>query len=352
MTGDARELREPRSTRAAERVWVLDDPRAGTSAQAIGIAERLGVPFRRIPLSWNWMAHPAALARRGSLRGLAVPARGDDAQAMPWSVQSTIVAARSAAPRLVISAGSRSAAVGLWLKARFGCRLVHCMRPGLAGVMRTRAFDLLVIPEHDRPRKGDNMVPVLGAPHRLSPLLLRQAAVAWEERLDHLPRPRVMLAVGGGLSPAAAHTLGRDVARMAIERGGAVLATTSRRTGAEATEALGAGLGRALHLLYRWGEPGENPYRGFLAVADAVVVTADSVSMLSEACAGTAPVFAALPRLAGFRHRRFLSALERRGHVRPLGEDLSPWPHTPLDEAGRVAQEIIRRFPQELSGAE
>ena len=34
------------------RVWVLDDPRTGTANQAIGIAERLGVPFRRVPMMW------------------------------------------------------------------------------------------------------------------------------------------------------------------------------------------------------------------------------------------------------------------------------------------------------------
>ena len=351
MTSAARQLREPRAARAAERVWVLDDPRAGTSAQAIGIAERLEVPFRRIPLSWNWMAHVAALARRGSLLGLSVPARGEGSRITPWAMQSTIVAARSAAPRLVISAGSRSAVVGLWLKARFDCRLVHCMRPGLAGLFRAERYDMLVIPEHDRPGNGPNVFATLGAPHRLSPLQLRQAAGSWDERLDHLPHPRVVLAVGA-VSPAQAHTLGRDVARLAIERGGAVLATTSRRTSAEATEALGAGLGRALHLLYRWGEPGENPYRGFLATADAIVVTTDSVSMLSEACACAVPVFAALPRLAGFRHRRFLATLEARGHIRLLGDNLSPWPRTPLDEAGRVAAEILRRFPLDLSGAE
>ena len=28
-----------------------------------------------------------------------------------------------------------------------------------------------------------------------------------------------------------------------------------------------------MHQLYRWGEPGENPYLGFLASADAIVVT-------------------------------------------------------------------------------
>jgi hypothetical protein len=322
------------SAQATCPIWVLDDPRTGTAAQALGIAERLGMPFARLPLSWNWKAHLAALVPHGSLAGLGGPLR---------------VEAENDSPALVISAGSRSAPVALWVKHHLGGRLVHCMRPGLAGWMRREQFDLLVIPRHDSPPEAPNILPVLAAPHRVSPLKLRQAGEAWAERLAHLPHPRVVLLVGGpvratGLAPALAHRLGRQVAAMALERGGAVLATTSRRTGEEATDALAAGLARSLNVLYRWGEPGDNPYLGFLASADAIVVTADSVSMVSEACATGAPVFVALPELAGPRHRKMLETLLQAGQIRPLEDDLSPWPRERLDEAEHIAAEIRRRF--------
>ena len=38
------------------RIWVLADPRAGTAAQALGIAERLDMPFRTVPLGWGKLA--------------------------------------------------------------------------------------------------------------------------------------------------------------------------------------------------------------------------------------------------------------------------------------------------------
>ena len=325
------------------RVWVLDDPRAGTAAQAIGIAERLSVPYRRIPLSWNWLAHAAGLVQGGSLFGLTPKAR----QLVSDSVLAAPVT--SPGPELIISAGRRSAAVALWLKAHLGCRIVHCMSPGFSFLRRPGVFDLLVVPMHDRPPLAANIMPVLGAPNRMSPIVLRQANANWQERLSHLPHPRVVLLVGGpvrghDLVPSLAHALGRKVARLVGARGGSVLATTSRRTGREATEALAAGLAANMHLLYRWGEPGENPYAGFLATADAIVVTADSVSMISEACATRAPVYVALPELAGPRQHRLLAALMEAGQVRRLVEDLSAWPRTSLDEAGRVAAEIRQRF--------
>ncbi len=328
--------------RPDETVWVLDDPRSPTAAEGIGIAERLGVPFRRVPLTWNWMAHLAALSRRGSLMGLA------GATSRPAGGAALLAA--EPGPALVISAGGRAAAVALWLKARFGCRIVHCARTRLGALMRGDAYDLLVILEHDQSPAAANVLPVLVPPHRISPLLLRQAAAAWEERQAHLPHPRVALLVGGpvrgtDMQPALAHALGRKVAGLTAQLRGSVLASTSRRTGGEATDALAAGLARSLHVLYRWGEPGANPYLGFLATADAIVVTADSASMLGEACATRAPVYVALPELAGLRQRRLIASLTGAGQVRSLASSLAPWPRTELDEAGRVAGEILRRFP-------
>jgi len=336
----------------ANRVLVLDDLRARASAQAIGIAERLGVPFRRVPLSWNWLAHLAALPPRGSLLGVAAAGRGRAPEplaprrlpALPFALPG------GSGPGLILSAGSRAAAVALWLKARFGSRIVHCGRPLLHG----RGFDLLVIGEHEPPPQWPNVLSVLGVPHRLSPLLLCQAEAAWSERLAHLPRPRFALLAGGpvrgtDMVPALAHTLGLQVAALARRRGGSVLAATGRRTGGEATEALAAGLASTMHVLHRWGEPGADPYAAFLASADMIVVTGDSIATLSEACATAAAVFLALPELGGARQRRLHANLFAAGYARPFADDVSPWSRRPLDEAGRVGTEIVRRFLLDFS---
>jgi mitochondrial fission protein ELM1 len=324
----------------AEMVWALDDPRSGASDQAIAIAERLGVGFRRIPLTWNWLSHVASLSPRGSLMGLEGATLSD--LPLPWPLPG------AGGPKLVLSAGSRSASVALWLKARFGAAVVHCMRPHFSVALRGPLFDLLVVPRHDDPPSLSNIFPVLGIPHRISPFALAQARSAWQERLGHLPRPRVALLVGGPprlpeLEPALAHNLGGQVARLALAHGGSVLAMAGRRTGAEATDALAAGLSHVMHVLYRWGEPGENPYLGFLALADVIVVAGDSELTTSEACATAAPVYVALPQLAGPRQRRFHANLFQAGQARPFADSIAPWRRDPLDEAERVASRA-RRF--------
>lgn len=315
-------------------VWVLDDPRAASSNEVIGIAERLGVPHIRVPLSWNWRAHLGPILPRGSLSGVGT------GRVPPWPLSAP------RGPALALSAGSRSRGVALWLRHHFGTRIVHSGPPGLG--LHAGLFDLLVVPRHPAGGTRGNVLPVLGAPHRLSPLVLSQARLSWAARLAHLPRPLITLLVGGNynagpMRPSDAHTLARAVARFAVASGGSVLATTSRRTGREATEAVAAGLMSSMHLLYRWGEPGDNPYAGLIGLADAIIVTGDSVAMISEACAGEAPVFIALPG-GNARRQALHAALFKAGQARPFGDSLSAWPRVPLDEAGRAASEIRARM--------
>jgi len=299
-------------------IWVLEDNRAGTAAQALGIAERLGRPFRRVPLRfgplaalpWPWPTL-AGLAERADF----VP---------PW-------------PSLVISAGRRAAPVSRWLRAR-GAHNVHAMRPGLGAA----DFDLLVIGGHDSPAPADNVMRIEGAAHRLTPGALAAAAGAWPE-LAALPRPITGLLLGGpvrgmGMEPG----LAAGIARHAAALGASVIATTSRRTGDAAAAALAVALSPLPHHLHRWGAPGPNPFTAILALSDHLVVTADSISMLSEALMTEAPLFIAGLDGVGPRHQSLARGLFAAGLAAPLGGTRPP-PRAALDETGRVAAAILAR---------
>lgn len=299
-------------------VWVLADPRAGTAAQALGIAARLGVGHRVVPLEWGPLARlPLPVPTLAGLRDRA-------GFAPPW-------------PRLAISAGRRSAPVARWLAAR-GVRIVHCMRAWPA-----TGIDLMVIGRHDRPPEAPNILPILGATHGLTPDRLAEARAAAPE-LGALPSPRIALLVGGkvrgeGLDSALAAGLGAQVAGFA----GSVMATTSRRTGEAAADALAAALAPVPHRLHRWGRGGANPLLAFMAWADGLVVTGDSISMLSESLVTTAPIFVAPLGAEGPRHLAMHESLYAAGQARPISAALAPFPRRPLDETGRVAAEIRAR---------
>ncbi|MCW4591621.1 mitochondrial fission ELM1 family protein [Gluconacetobacter entanii] len=306
---------------------VIAEDFAGMKSQAFGLARRAGLDpvlcpvrvrpgWRHLPASW-W---PMPLR---AIRPLQVPS------------------ACMGASGLMISIGGTGGAVGAALRARGG-RVVQIQNPR----MDLRKFDLVIANRHDE-ISGPNVLLSRTALHGVSPACLAQARQVWAPRLAHLPRPLVSVLVGGGngrfrLGAAEARTLATQLGRM-IDRDGVGMAVTpSRRTSAEVREIL------SRHLTPKgawvWDMEGDNPYLGLLACADAIVVTADSVSMISEAVATEAPVMvAALPG----RSRRiglFMQDLSQAGRIRMFGGRMCDWRVAPLDDTQGIAQEMRHRL--------
>lgn len=318
-------------------VWVLADERAGNRGQCLGVAEALGLDHQVKEIAYSpWAALPNAVLG-ASFAGLGPRSRAH--LAPPW-------------PDIVIAAGRRTAPVARRIKrlveAGGGgeCFLAQIMHPG-AGAGE---FSLIAQPNHDQPSAAGNILAMTGAPHLLTPERLAQEAAKWQGRFDDLTRPWIALIVGGStrrrrFSAAMARELGARASKLALLAGGSLLVTTSRRTG-EATETL-IGAITAPSRIFRWdtGKEEDNPYHGYLALADAVVVTGDSVSMCSEACAGTGPVYIyAPPALTVAKHARLHAELYRHGYARPLAGGFEPWSHPPLNAAVAVAAEIKKRL--------
>lgn len=307
-------------------VWVVTGYRAGERTQILGLAEALGWPFEVKNLThrpWDWLP---GLTRRISLAGVDRASRAQ--LAPPW-------------PDLVISAGMRNEPVCRWIKAQSGgrTRLVQLGRPWV----HYRALDLVITTPQYRLPERDDVLQNLGTLHRVTPASLAAARSRWAPRFAELPGPRLGVIVGGHsgpytLGPKAATRLGRLASGRARAAGGSLLITTSSRTPPAATAALLEAVD-CPHYAYRYGTAdGENPYLGILAEADALIVTSDSIAMLSEAVAAGKPVFIfdldgeeRDTRPAG----RLYAWLMRHGHPR-LTRDLGLF-HEALIGSGRAA---------------
>jgi mitochondrial fission protein ELM1 len=307
-------------------IWVLVDPRAGTAVQALGVADALGLPFEEKKLHFTPLAALPNALRGASRLGVEADI------APPW-------------PEIVISAGRRSAPLARWIKrqAKGQTKLVHIMDPGPSG---REEFDLIAIPHHDgKARLASNMLGITGAPHRLTPEAIKEASALWQPRFAHLKKPLIGLLVGGStrkkpFTTALAAELGRLAAQMSKECGGTLLVTTSRRTDLAAEQALFAQLPPE-SFIHNWREGGENPYRGFLAVADGLIVTGDSMSMASEASANGGPVFIYAPTgSVSAKHARLHEELYALGYALPLEGKWKIWSHPPLNAAFAVANVV------------
>ncbi len=91
-----------------------------------------------------------------------------------------------------------------------------------------------------------------------------------------------------------------------------------------------------------WDGQSENPYFGWLGLADYIVVTADSVNMTSEAAFTGKPVLVAGLSGANHKFEQFHRGLQERGCTRPFLGELQDWQYKPLDETRRAA-EIIKQ---------
>ena len=253
--------------------------RAGERAQVLALAAALGRPFEIKELALRGSAALVSLVQASNLRGIRL--EQSDRLVPPW-------------PDVVISAGMRNEPVVRWIREQSGgrTRLVHIGRPW-APLSR---FDLVITtPQYRLPRRPN----VLHNPltlHSMTREGLQAAAVTWQSRLADLPRPWIAVIVGGNSGPytfgaRAARRLARQASEMARGQGGSLLVTTSARTTSQAGQVLAEHITVPRHF-YPWRADDENnPYFGYLALADAIIVTADSISMLTEACATGKPVY-------------------------------------------------------------
>lgn len=258
-------------------VWCLLGKKAGDNTQVRALAGELGWGYEEkhiVARPWELLAH---LGEGVTLAGM------DRAQSSalkaPW-------------PDLVISAGRRNEPVARWIQRQSAgrTRLVHIGRPWAP----LSAWDLVITtPQYFLPYEANivhNNLPL----HRLTVEDLIRAEQL-RPQFEHLPRPWVAVLMGGDsgrfvMTPEKGQRLGKLAQVLARKAGGSVLATDSPRTPRAAGDAMQAQLQQPCYC-YRWGSTEDNPYKGLLALADAFVVTGESMSMLGEAVDTGKPLY-------------------------------------------------------------
>lgn len=276
------------------KVWTLLGRKAGDNTQVETLAAMLGWPVEAKHIrarAWELLPH---LVLGETLLG--IDRAASSALETPW-------------PDLVISAGRRNEPVARWIRARAGgrVRLVHVGRPWAP----PETYDLIVTtPQYFLPEGGNVLVNPLPL-HGLNRESVAGDAARLAPRLAHLPRPWTTVLIGGdsGAFVFTAETgrrLAEGVGRLVAATGGSVLVSDSARTPAPARAAFQAALDVPA-ACYWFGEREawpENPYRGFLGLADRLVVTGESMSMLAEAAAMARPLYVFDPAEPGAWWRR------------------------------------------------
>lgn len=270
-------------------------------------------------------------------------------------------------PLLVVASGRDTISVASSIRqlAPDNVLVVQIQHPRL----NLNRFDLVITPCHDyypltpeaqeqipwflrswiTPREppDSNVVLTVGALHQADSAALRIAASLWHDELALLLKPMLVVNIGG---PTRNCQYGEDLAKQLTEMlrnvlwsCGSLRISFSRRTPEKVSKILLKEFS-ANAKVYIWDGRGPNPHMGHLAWADAFVITADSVSMLSEACSTGKPVYVVGAERCTWKFAEFQKSLHERGVVRPFTgkEDISEtWSYPPLNDSAEAASRVI-----------
>ncbi|KEH29831.1 putative mitochondrial fission protein ELM1 [Medicago truncatula] len=229
-------------------------------------------------------------------------------------------------------------------------------------------FDMVITPKHDYyplTPQGQEQVPRLlrswitprdppdshvilttGALHQIDFTSIRSAAATWHDEFASVSRPLLVVNIGG---PTSNCRYGGDLAKQLVASLLSVLASCgsvrisfTEKTPQKVAKIIVKELGNNPKV-YIWDGQGRNPHMGHLAWADAFVVTADSVSMISEACSTGKPVYVVGAERCKWKYTEFHRSLTDLGVVRSFtgSEDISEsWSYPPLNDTADAAKRI------------
>ena len=280
--------------------WCICDGAAGKKSQVLGVAETLGV------------RHKFVTSQRLPSQGL---------------------------PQMIISSGCVGAYAALNLRKRLGKKVywIHTERPPF----RPESVDLIVAPRHDGIR-GKNVVRTLGAVHNLTSEKLaafRNSPLA--RSIEGGKRGKVVCVLVGGPNRECRFEIVDMINKLKRLKRVRIVVVKSPRTPDDAVPLFEKAFGRE-HFV--WKGTGENPYLPALSVANYIVVTGDSVSMISEASTTEVPLYVAFyPAVRGrSKFTRFHEGFSKAGITRPFRGSLSNWSYSPPQD-NEIVAEVVRR---------
>lgn len=311
--------------------WVITDSAAGNQRQALALAQYLNMPTRHLVLQprapWSW------LAPRVTLGGtLALSPCQRELFAPPW-------------PTVAIGCGRAAALFTRMLRAsaEWRCHTVQILDPRID----PSHWDTVISPQHDQ-LSGPNVLCPLGSLNTIDDDWLSDGRESCPLFAD-LPQPRIGVLLGGPRSGVTfdARYL-RSLANLLLRRhernGGSLLVLASRRTPSVLIDGLRKALSHIPGLIWTGADDSPNPYAGVLGWVDQLVVTPDSVNMLSEACAVGCPVQTYVTSPLPGKIRRFHEALRAEGRLSDIADDEAPKSHPPLRETATIARMLRERI--------
>jgi len=241
--------------------------------------------------------------------------------------------------KIIISCGRKSVIPSIALKKRFGNEIfnIHIQDPKVS----LKNFDLIISPEHDN-IKGDNVLTTKGSIHYLTKKEITENSRYLQ--LDKEKKQIVAFVIGGpnkyyNYSEEQIHFIFNKVKTLFTPDKFKIVIIPSYRTPERVIKKAFNTFSFNHHVVKTIDK---KAYLSSLALADYIIVTCDSTSMISEAAVTGKPVYIAMmkPNKSIRRFRNFYTQFKELGIAKELKDSIDSWSYDKLDEVNRIAPTI------------
>ena len=309
------------------KALLLTEGYHGMISQVEGLAKALNADFqhRIVKLNWLWNYIPPKLSPVSRLIL-------KDGQYITENEKFD----------LVISCGRKSVIPSIFIKKKNKkIFTIHIQNPKV----RFNNFDLIVAPEHDE-LKGENIITSKGAIHYITRLEIEKAR---SYLLDKIQNEKIVSLILGGpnkyynFSNEELTNIFREIKSSFISQGYKAIIIPSMRT---PKRIIDLAINEFLTDGFVVNSVDKQAYLSSLAIANSIVVTCDSTSMISEAATSGKPIFVAhmQPKRNNYRFKRFYKLFRELGVIKNLGEKVENWTYDSFNEAERIATIINSRL--------
>lgn len=312
--------------------WILvEEGLVGTLNQCLGIVSYLNISYKIVEFEtkfpWSFFSPFLRIGTKYSLK------LDDDAVLSPPY------------PDLILSAGRKAVAPALMLKKKslHQSFLVHVLDPKIPA----KHFNLIITPKHD-PISAPNVVKTVGAPNLITHEKITQEAHDFAAQVPHLHSPKIAVLIGGTskaftFSEAQAKVLGETLQHISHNMPASLLVTMSRRTGTRQENIIKKALEGTKSVI--WDGKSPNPYFAYLGLADYIIVTSDSASMISEAATTGKPVYIFELEGGAKRIDAFKRNIVESGYARLLKDSkLESYKPSALNDAKTAHDAILKNY--------
>jgi len=245
--------------------------------------------------------------------------------------------------KIVISCGRKSVIPSILLKRRFKKEIfnIHIQDPKID----LKNFDSIICPEHDN-LQGDNVIRTKGAIHYLTNEEIRKNINYLEPKQGEKKIVTLILGGPNKYYDFSEKQMGRMFAKiknMFISSEYKLIVIPSYRT-PENILKLAFNYFNEDHLVVKNRD--KKAYLSSLGLADIVIITCDSTSMISEAAITGKPVYVAQMsnKRSIHRFKKFYKLFKDLGIVRDLEDKIEYWSYDGLNEVNRAASLVKERM--------